>query len=394
MLQAVEKEWGFSIRVPAARVRITAEGVSRGLVSVTSPEGILSAPLTDGVATLTVAAPRLWSPEDPYLYEFTVTAGEDTVDSYFALRSLTVEEVAGIPRLCLNGKPYFFHALLDQGYFQDGIFTPSAPDAYEQDIRTAKSLGFNTLRKHIKVEPQRFYYDCDRLGMIVFQDMVNNGRYSFLRDTALPTVGLKRRSDKRLHRRKDTREAFLAGMESTVNQLRNHPCICCWTIFNEGWGQFDGESAYRALRALDGTRFIDTVSGWFKGATSDVESEHVYFKPVRLTFGNRPTVLSEFGGYACKIPGHAFNPDGTYGYRLFTDPADFEDALVRLYEEEIIPAAEAGLCAAVYTQLTDVEDEVNGLVTYDRAVVKVAPERMRPIAEALQRAVSTPHPKG
>ena len=371
----------------SATVQITAEGIREGSVRITAPTGDVSAPLTDGVATVTLPAPRLWSPEDPYLYEFTIEAGSDRVESYFALRTLTVQTVNGLPRLCLNGEPYFFHALLDQGYFQSGIFTPDSPACYEQDILTAKSLGFNTLRKHIKIEPEQFYYDCDRLGMVVFQDMVNNGRYSFLRDTALPTLGLKKLSDRNLHRDAETRRAFLAGMEATVNRLRNHPCICYWTIFNEGWGQFDGTAAYEQLRALDSTRFIDTVSGWFKGASTDVDSEHIYFKPVKLTYSERPMVLSEFGGYACKIQGHAFNPDNTYGYRVFSERADFENALVKLYEDEIIPAVKQGLCAAVYTQLTDVEDEVNGLVTYDRAVVKVSPARMREIAARLAEAV-------
>ena len=399
-IHALRTDVCLSPDLTSATLRITAESLTEGLpegfteantegtVLITSPDGELTAPLTDGVATVTIAHPRLWSPEDPYLYACTVTAGEDRVESYFAVRSLTVQSFEGIPRLCLNGKPYFFHALLDQGYFEGGIFAPPDPAAYERDILTAKALGFNTLRKHIKVEPEQFYYDCDRLGMVVFQDMVNNGPYSFLRDTALPTVGLKKRSDKHLHRHKATRAAFLEGMKTTVERLRNHPCVCYWTIFNEGWGQFEGNRAYETLRQWDDTRFIDTVSGWFKGPDSDVDSEHIYFKPVKLTYGDKPMVLSEFGGYACKIEGHAFKPDGAYGYRFFTNRADFEDALVKLYEEEIIPAARAGLCAAVYTQLTDVEDEVNGLVTYDREVVKVSPQRMKPIAEALYRAVS------
>lgn len=388
-MEAVPETYIRSLRMDTAvdevsgTVTITAEGVGEGNVTVTTPDGPLSAPLANGRATLTIPSPRLWSPEEPYLYEFTVAAGEDRVESYFAFRTLEIKRVEGIPRLCLNGRPYFFHALLDQGYFPEGIFTPASPEGYERDIRMAKELGFNTLRKHIKVEPEQFYYDCDRLGMVVFQDMVNNGDYSFLRDTALPTIGLKARSDKHLHRDKATRKAFCEGMESTVRRLRNHPCICCWTIFNEGWGQFDGQRAYEMLRALDDTRFIDTVSGWFKGADSDVDSEHVYFKPVKLKYGDRPMVLSEFGGYACKIKDHAFDPKGNYGYRFFDHPAELEDAIVKLYEEEIIPAVKKGLCAAVYTQLTDVEDETNGLVTYDRAVVKVSAERMRGIAERL-----------
>ena len=388
-LESVPETYIKSLRIDttADTAIITAEGVTDGTVTVTTPDGDLSFPLIEGKATVKIPSPRLWSPEDPYLYEFTVEAGDDRVESYFALRILEIKEVGGIPRLCLNGSPVFLHALLDQGYFSDGIYTPASPACYEQDILAMKSLGFNTLRKHIKVEPEQFYYDCDRLGMLVMQDMVNNGHYSFIRDTALPTVGLKKLSDKHLHRDKATREAFYDGMKATVNQLRNHPCIIYWTIFNEGWGQFDGNAAYAKLRALDSTRFIDTASGWFKVTDTDVDSEHIYFKPVKLTYSERPMVLSEFGGYACKIQGHAFNPDNTYGYRVFSERADFENALVKLYEDEIIPAVKQGLCAAVYTQLTDVEDEVNGLVTYDRAVVKVSPARMREIAARLAEAV-------
>ncbi len=393
-LESVPETYVKSLRIDttADTATITAEGVTEGTVTVITPDGDLSFSLTDGQATATIPAPRLWSPEDPYLYEFTVEAGEDRVQSYFALRILEIKTVSGIPRLCLNGKPYFLHALLDQGYFSDGIYTPAAPECYEKDILAMKALGFNTLRKHIKVEPEQFYYDCDRLGMLVMQDMVNNGHYSFIRDTALPTVGLKSLPDKHLHRSENTRKAFYDGMESTVSQLRNHPCIIYWTVFNEGWGQFDGNAAYERLKALDDTRFIDTASGWFRVKNTDVDSEHVYFKPVKLKYGDRPMVLSEFGGYAYKPEGHAFNPTGTYGYRFFKEQADFEAALIALYENEIIPAVGKGLCGAVYTQVSDVEDETNGLLSYDRKILKVDPAPMKRIAEALRNAIATESP--
>ncbi|MBR5124135.1 MAG: glycoside hydrolase family 2 [Clostridia bacterium] len=367
---------------------ITAEGVTDGTVTVTTPVGDLSFPLTDGKATVQIPVPRLWSPDDPYLYQFTVESGADKVESYFALRTLEIKEVDGIPRLCLNGKPVFLHALLDQGYWSDGIYTPAAPACYEQDILAMKDLGFNTLRKHITGEPEQFYYDCDRLGMLVMQDMVNNGHYSFFRDTALPTVGLKKLNDKHFHRDEATRKAFFDGMESTVRQLRNHPCIVYWTIFNEGWGQFDSQAAYEHLKALDSTRFIDTASGWFKGADSDVDSEHIYFKPVKLKYSNKPMVLSEFGGYSYKPEGHVANTVGTYGYRFFKEQADFEAALLRLYEDEIIPAVQKGLCGAVYTQVSDVEDETNGLLSYDRKVCKVASAPMKRIADRLYTSIT------
>jgi beta-galactosidase/beta-glucuronidase len=292
--------------------------------------------------------------------------------------------VDGIPRILLNEKPYFFHGLLDQGYFSDGIYTPASPKAYEFDILSMKKLGFNMLRKHIKIEPAQFYYDCDRLGMVVFQDMVNNGGYSFLRDTALPTVGMKRLNDKMLHRDPKTRAAFEDGMEKTVHQLFNHPCICYWTIFNEGWGQFDSAKMYERMKKLDTSRIIDTASGWFAGAPSDVESLHVYFKPFRFKESKKPVVLSEFGGYSYKPEGHVFNPFKTYGYRFFERRSDFEDALIRLYEQEIIPAVGKGLCATVYTQVSDVEDETNGLLSYDRKVLKVSEERMKVVDERLR----------
>ncbi|MBR2338395.1 MAG: glycoside hydrolase family 2 [Clostridia bacterium] len=384
-LESVPDTYIRSLRIQTGDtdVRLTAEGVDTGTVTICTPTGELTAPMLRGRAHIVLSSPRHWSPEDPYLYTFTIQAGEDVIHSYFALRTLSVETVNGLPRLCLNGKPYFFHALLDQGYYSDGLFTPATPSGYEQDILAMKELGFNTLRKHIKVEPEQFYYDCDRLGMIVFQDMVNNGSYSFLRDTALPTIGMKRLNDKHMHRHAATRHAFLEGMEQTVQQLYNHPCICYWTIFNEGWGQFDSAAAYERLKHLDNSRFIDTASGWFAGAPSDVESPHIYFKPITLPKTEKPLVLSEFGGYSYKPAGHVFNTKKTYGYRFFTEQAAFEDALEALYTNEVIPAVKQGLCAAVYTQVSDVEDETNGLLSYDRRVCKVSPERMRRIAQQL-----------
>ena len=377
---------GLRITSNTEFAEIEALGVEEGRLLVTTPAGVEEYALSHGKALVSPKSVRMWSPEDPYLYFFELQSGADRVTSYFALRSITVERVEGIPRLCLNGVPYFFHGLLDQGYYSDGIYTPASPKGYEFDVRSMKELGFNTLRKHIKVEPEQFYYDCDRLGMVVFQDMVNNGDYSFLRDTALPTLGIKRLNDKRMHRDPATRAAFLEGMERTVRQLSNHPCILYWTIFNEGWGQFDGKSAYERLKQLDSTRIIDTVSGWFAGAPSDVESLHVYFKPVRIKGANeeKPLVLSEFGGYSYKPEGHVFNPKDTYGYRFFKDRSAFEEALITLYEKEILPARDKGLCAAIYTQVSDVEDETNGLYSYDRRICKVDGERMRALSRAMR----------
>ena len=315
--------------------------------------------------------PELWTPEDPDLYEFSITSGDDTIGSYVALRTLTIENKGGCTRLCLNGLPYFFNGVLDQGYWHDGIYTPSSPDKYAEDILAMKSLGYNTLRKHIKVEPEIFYYECDRLGMAVFQDMVNNSDYSFIMDSALPMIGRNKIDDKDLHDDPESRMIFLESMEGTVRALYNHPSVCYWTIFNEGWGQFDADAAYDRLRELDSSRFIDSTSGWFWQSKSDVDSYHVYFKKIDLTPGDRPLVLSEFGGYACKLPGYYYGGRRDYGYRKCPDRAALQKDITRLYEEEIKPLVARGLSAAIYTQLSDVEDETNGLLTYDREIKKV-----------------------
>ena len=347
-------------------------------------------PLSGGKAAVSPEKARHWTPEDPWLYQFAVETASDRVESYFALRTLEIKDYNGIPRICLNGEPYFFHGLLDQGYWSDGLYTPASPRCFTDDILAMKALGFNMLRKHIKVEPEQFYYECDRLGMVVFQDMVNNGDYSFFRDTALPTVGVQRLRDKHMHKDPAARQAFLDCMEQTVAQLGNHPCICCWTIFNEGWGQFDSEAVYEKLKALDGTRIIDATSGWFRQSKTDVDSRHIYFSPwSTLQPGKKPLVLSEFGGFAYAVPEHLFNPDKAYGYKSCKSLEQFQTALSELYVTKVQPAVERGLCAAVLTQVSDVEDEINGLLTYDRKVTKAEPEAMRQLAQMLWDAFRT-----
>ncbi len=345
--------------------------------------------LVDGKAEISPENPHFWSPEDPYLYDATVEVGEDRVETYFALRTLEVKKIGKYQRLCLNGKPYFFHGLLDQGYWPEGLLTAPAPESYADDILAMKRLGFNTLRKHIKVEPEEFYYQCDKLGMVVFQDMVNNGAYHFARDTALPTVlrVSQKMPDKWFRVPQIQKQRFFAGMTATVGQLQNHPCICYWTVFNEGWGQFDGDGAYEALKVIDDTRFIDTASGWFRQSKTDVDSRHVYFRKIKETAEDKPLVISEFGGYAYKVEGHIFNPEKEYGYGSYSDLDDFGKAVAALYLRQVLPCIQRGLCAAIYTQVSDVEDEVNGLRTYDRKVEKLTPEQMLPIAKALQDAL-------
>ena len=368
-----------------ASVTVSTEPAMDGTITV---ESLGQYPLTGGKATISPETPHLWSPEDPFLYHFTVETGADRVESYFALRTLESRIVDGIPRLCLNGKPYFFHGLLDQGYWPEGLFTPPAPESYDDDILAMKKLGFNTLRKHIKVEPEAFYYACDKLGMLVWQDMVNNGDYRYFRDTVLPTVGVQKLKDRSMHKDPQCREFFLSGMRSTVSQLKNHPCIVYWTIFNEGWGQFHSDAVYEQFKKLDSTRFIDSTSGWFRQSATDVESLHIYFGPwSRLKPAQKPLILSEFGGHTFAVEGHLFNPEKAYGYKTCKTQADFQASVEQLYRTRILPAIPKGLCGAIYTQVSDVEDEINGLLTYDRRICKADEAKMQALAKDLMSAI-------
>ena len=383
-LESVPTEYvhGISTEASLTEARIAFDGIKDGVLTLT--ESGESFPVVNGRVTVSPRDVHLWSPETPYLYYYTLQAGDDEIRSYFALRTVSVgKDKSGTPRLFLNGNPYFFHGVLDQGYFPDGLLTPASPSLYTKDIEAMKALGFNMLRKHIKLEAEYFYYECDRLGMAVFQDMVNNGRYSFLFDTALPTLGLKKLDDRRRHRKKEQREAFLCEAEKTVAAVKHHPSVVYYTIFNEGWGQFSADEVTGIFRTLDQSRIIDATSGWFWQKDSDVDSLHVYFKPVRITPSDRPIVLSEFGGYSYKPAGHVSNTKKTYGYRLFSDREKLEAAVAELYRNEVIPAVKDGLSADVYTQVSDIEDETNGFLSYDRKVLKVDPDLMQKIAAEL-----------
>lgn len=330
--------------------------------------------------------PVLWTPEHPYLYEMTVAMGEDVVFSYFGLRTVEIKKEKGIPRVCLNGKPLFLHGVLDQGYFCGGIYLPARQEEYEQDILRMKELGINLLRKHIKIEPECFYHYCDVHGMLVMQDMVNNGRYSWIRDTALPTIGMRLKGIGRLGSKK--RKAFFAQhMEETILHLRNHPCVVAYTIFNEGWGQFESDAMYERAKQLDDTRLYDAASGWFAGKKSDFDSQHIYFKKLNIPDKpEMPVLVSECGGYSCLVPGHFFAKYARFGYGECADSRELTARIRKLYEEIILPSVPKGVCGCIYTQLCDVEDETNGLYTYDRRVCKVDGDAMREIARRLEEA--------
>lgn len=333
-----------------------------------------------------VENPINWTPDNPHLYEFSMSYGEDKIESYFALRTVSIEENKGKSFICLNGKPILCHGLLDQGYYSDGIYLPATPKGYEFDILEMKKLGFNMLRKHIKIEPQLFYYYCDKYGMLVFQDMVNSGEYHYFVDTILPNVGIKRWRDRGAS--KEREEVFQRDSKATIDLLYNHPSVVYYTIFNEGWGQFKADETYLTLKKYDPTRVYDATSGWFWEKYSDVHSEHIYMRKLKLKARKgRPLVLSEFGGYCWKENRHSFNLSKTYSYKDFRSIEDFEKAFVSLYDEQVIPhIKKQGLCALVYTQVSDVEDETNGLLTYDRQVLKVNPETIKAMSDRLYKA--------
>lgn len=335
---------------------------------------------------------RAWSPEDPYLYDLSVTLGEDRVESYFGMRKMEVRaDRGGVKRLFLNGEPYFQSGLLDQGYWPDGLYTAPSDEALIYDIQTAKAMGFNLLRKHIKVEPMRWYYHCDRLGMLVWQDMPSGGgKYRFSTITLPLVTGIHRRDN---HYRAFARAAsqgrgeYMDELEEMVGQLFNAPSVVLWVPFNEGWGQFDSTLVMERLRALDPTRPVDPASGWHDQGAGELRSLHVYFKPFRFRRDRRgrALALSEFGGYNLRVDGHCFNQKD-YGYRRLPDAAALWRDFSRLYEREVLPAVPRGLCASVYTQLSDVEDELNGLMTYDRRVVKLDADEVRELNERLKEA--------
>ena len=355
----------------------------------------------DGEVTLNIPEEHFfpWSPDTPFLYDLTVGTNQgeeaefDTVHSYFALRKWScAPDAHGVLRFCLNDKPILLNGLLDQGYWPEGLYTPPSDAAVERELSEVKALGFNLLRKHAKIEPQRWYYHCDRLGLIVWQDIVNGGSaYNLWFVTYLTNVLqplLRRFPDGKACRRLLSRakpagrEEYAHELADTVQALRCHPCIACWVPFNEGWGQFDAGKAVQALRTLDGIRLVDEASGWFDQGGGDVHSLHNYFYPLRIRPQKRTVALSEYGGIAWPMPGHE-PPHKTYGYGTAKDRQELTARYKKLQLKTVLPQLEKGLSALVYTQLTDVEDEVNGLFTYDRAAVKPDANAVRSVNAAL-----------
>ena len=334
---------------------------------------------------------KLWSPEEPNLYdmvlELTVDGKvTDTVKTYFGMRKFSMgKDSKGYMRLCLNNKPYFHNGLLDQGYWCDGGMTPPSDEAMIYDIQKMKDLGFNMLRKHIKTEPARWYYHCDRLGMLVWQDMISGGKalsqffagiVPIIQGGFIPVAAFSLKDNKYAmfnRDRKEWRDFFEKEMYEMMDQLYNCVSLATWVPFNEGWGQFDAARIGNAVKAYDPSRHCDHASGWYDQKAGDFRSIHRYTIPVQVPKkeNNRAFVLSEFGGYSHIIDGHVWNKSKSFGYMMYASKESLTKAYRKLYEKQIIPNIAKGLSATVYTQVSDVEFEVNGILTYDRAIVKV-----------------------
>lgn len=331
-----------------------------------------------------------WSPKSPKLYDLEVQINQDKVYSYFGMRKFSVMEKDGHKVFALNNEPLFLTGVLDQGYFPESGLTPPTDKAMADDIEVMKSLGFNCLRKHIKIEPMRWYYHADRLGMIVIQDMVNGGApYNPFLIVSAPFIPWKKDDTKRMNRfgRGDeaSRAFFEQELVGTVERLKNCPCIAIWTLFNEGWGQFEAKRLTAKLRKLDPNRLIDSTSGWFDQGVGDFASRHIYFRKIRLKPSpNRILALTEFGGYSLRVEDHVYSHKN-FGYAKTKDEKELTARLEKLYREQVIPAKKQGLSVAILTQLCDVEEETNGLLTYDRKVTKVKAKTMIALNEELKQ---------
>ncbi len=311
---------------------------------------------------LPIASPHLWSPNDPFLYDLRVTLKDgnkivDSVSSYFGMRKIAVQrDDSGVKRIALNGKFTFQIGALDQGFWPDGIYAAPTDEALRYDIEYLKGAGFNMARKHVKVEPDRWYYWCDKLGLLVWQDMPSGNNATI-----------------------EGRTQFEAELQRMIEGRRNHPSVIVWVLFNEGWGQYDTERLTAWLKSLDPSRLVDDASGWTDKRVGDLIDMHSYPGPESpQAEADRAAVLGEFGGLGLGLPGHTWSKQ-YWGYQPMPDEKTLNDRVANLLNRVHLLRESFGLSAAVYTQTTDVETECNGMMTYDRALAKLDPAVARAV---------------
>lgn len=366
--------------VDAGTLTVEPQGVRDGLpVTATAYDGNRRVATARGRSgeplTLNIPRPRLWSPDDPFLYDLKVSVGGDRVGSYFGMRSIAVEQVNGVPRTVLNGEPVFLMATLDQGFWPDGLHTAPTDEALAYDLKMHKKMGFNSVRKHIKVEPDRWFHWADRLGLLVWQDM------------PAMTAGVNPSAE--------ARAQYEREMKQMIDEHISSPSVVMWVTFNEGWGQYDVGRIAEQAGAWDPTRLVNNQSGLNLGAdgnAGDIMDEHGYPSPALppRPDGQRALVSGEYGGLGLAVPGHAWSVQQSY---VDVDPATYtDDYLDKL--DEVRALVCRGSNGAVYTQISDVEGELNGLLTYDRRVVKPDVQRLAAAHETLIDDASRPAPAG
>jgi beta-galactosidase/beta-glucuronidase len=368
----------------AGKLRVTASGTPKAAgrqVEFVATVGDQRVAMATGAVgqtiELTIPKPRAWSPADPFLYGLTVSlAGgdgkADTLESYFGMRDIVVgKDDKGVQRLLLNGRPVFQFGPLDQGFWPDGLYTAPSDEAQRYDLEVTRRLGFNMVRKHVKVEPDRWYYWCDKLGLLVWQDMPSGDRSV---DSGKGEI----------QRTADSARQFETELDRLVETHANHPSIVMWVVFNEGWGQYDTVRLAEHVKQLDPSRLVCGASGWNDMPAGDVHDIHKYPGPATpMPEERRAAVLGEFGGLGLPLVGHTWQSEKNWGYRNLKSLDELNDGYRKLLDALQPLIAERGLSAAVYTQTTDVEIEVNGLMTYDREVIKLKPETAR-AAEKLE----------
>lgn len=349
---------------------------------VSSKEIPVGAKSEEALVELTIPEPVLWSPDNPFLYDLQVSLKDtkgnvlDEVESYFGMRKVSLgKDANGYTRIMLNDEPLFQWGLLDQGWWPDGLYTAPTEEAMLYDIEVTRDLGFNMIRKHVKVEPARFYYHCDKMGVLVWQDMPNGNYFRDLRIQAWEKQDAERPLESAIQ--------FEREMKAMIDNFYSFPSIVVWVPFNEGWGQYDTKRVAKWVKEYDPTRLVDAPSGWTDRGVGDMIDVHLYPGPgMELSEENRASVLGEFGGLGWPVPGHLWWDKKNWGYLTYQDQETFQNEF-RTTIKELEGLISWGLSGAIYTQTTDVEGEVNGLLTYDREVLKVDPKEVSALAENL-----------